>query len=621
MSSLSFTTRILLAIFLAMTAFGGVPNPHRRRIDGEETSQQVLTEPNTDQFLSSFLSNIPDPAKSDPIEKISPYTTVSDPVPVPKSSVQNIEPRTDIVTGGIGTFAAVIGGAVARFLAFLFKKKLIIAAIIVGILASLGLTATVSKDLVNVAKDVVAEHRLQKAVDGQVDDRMDPIQIAEETESLFSWILNMFNLTSWFGTGGNDANYSVTKEKSNEISLDSVVQSSEELISAGLPELGNKDLLGNTMGTTDDDATKDWIEENNVVNPFTVSELESPNVDKGVMELEVSNPDYSLTVGVSSSPNEDVIESVENEDLRNGRKAGDIKRRIEVDSGMGEVNRVTDLDDLAESDQMTNTAFSTLAIQSLANEEASIIDPVIEEDASNPEVFENKQRIKDVVSNDQFDNDQISVGKVISMSGKAVLGNGETTNVGVIEEMEKHRAGDLDSEYLENEVLPEVFVKSRATIEIASAMDQNHGGIGIKENEKGGVSMVDSNKIQASKFGPTNKVIDSGALLPTPSDQTRNLGDYSWLSDQSASRDILAVGDETHAAFEPVLPVRKDPIVLKLMSNVDGGVGGSYVDEDEDANHVGVTDGYRDLLATLRSVELEFEHTTKPSGYEEEIAR
>lgn len=591
MSSLSFTTRILLAIFLAGTAFGGVPNPHRRRIDGEETSQQVLTEPNTDQFLSSFLSNIPDPAKSDPIEKISPYTTVSDPVPVPKSSVQNIEPRTDIVTGGIGTFAAVIGGAVARFLAFLFKKKLIIAAIIVGILASLGLTATVSNDLVNVAKDVVAEHRLQKAVDGQVDDRMDPIQIAEETESLFSWILNIFNLTSWFGTGGNDANYSVTKEKSNEISSDSVVQSSEELISTGLPELGNKDLLGNTMGTTDDDATKDWIEENNVVNPFPVSELESPNVDKGVMELEVSNPDYSLTVGVSSSPNEDVIESVENEDLRNGRKAGDIKRRIEVDSGMGEVNRVTDLDDLAEPDQMTNTAFSTLAIQSLAREEASIIDPVIEEDASNPEVFENQQHIKDVVSLDQFDNGQISVGKVISMSGKTVLGNGETTNVGVIEEMEKHRAGDLDSEYL---------------------------GIGIKENEKGGVSMVDSNKIQASKFGPTNKVIDSGALLPTPSDQTRNLGDYSWLSDQSASRDILAVGEETLAAFEPVLPVRNDPIVLKLMSNVDGG---SYVDEYEDANHVGVTDGYRDLLATLRSVELEFEHTTKPSGYEEEIAR
>ena len=117
-----------IALFLlSLTVYRGVPTVslRRRRIDDAAKIEHSVV--HSDNFLSSFLSTIPDSEADSSIKKAS-RTPVSNPVPLPRDTTSEIEARTDIVTG-FAEIAAVVLSAMGQFLSSLVKKKLVLASI------------------------------------------------------------------------------------------------------------------------------------------------------------------------------------------------------------------------------------------------------------------------------------------------------------------------------------------------------------------------------------------------------------------------------------------------------------------------------------------------------------
>ena len=176
---------------------GGVPNLHRRQEEVRQKEEVI----DTDDFLANFLENFPeiiDETRSKPTSaiitdsvKVPQYTSydpfkypnptdddnvlvqdipdntaripapvaVIDPIPSQEDTIK-LEARSDIVTG-FGAMAAVITSAVTQFMSFLAKKKLLIVAVIAGVLGTIGISEVFTDDLMGFAESITGE-RIQR---------------------------------------------------------------------------------------------------------------------------------------------------------------------------------------------------------------------------------------------------------------------------------------------------------------------------------------------------------------------------------------------------------------------------------------------------------------------------
>ena len=136
-----FYLRVFVTLLALKHAYGGVPDLHRR----QEVKVKEDSEVDSDDFLANFLENIPEIPDERDIKLSS--TTVSDPVPVHKEVSDGLEVSRDIdaiearrfITTGVGAIAAVVSSAVGKFISFLAKKKLMLAAIGAAVLATFGI--------------------------------------------------------------------------------------------------------------------------------------------------------------------------------------------------------------------------------------------------------------------------------------------------------------------------------------------------------------------------------------------------------------------------------------------------------------------------------------------------
>eukprot|EP00092_Neocalanus_flemingeri_P031569 GFUD01034280.1.p1 GENE.GFUD01034280.1~~GFUD01034280.1.p1 ORF type:complete len:711 (+),score=140.75 GFUD01034280.1:33-2165(+) len=92
----------------------------------------------------------------------------------------------------------------------------------------------------------------------------------------------------------------------------------------------------------------------------------------------------------------------------------------------------------------------------------------------------------------------------------------------------------------------------------------------------------------------------------------QNLSDFDWLSETSSDIDTPAIYNKNQPFFnsETPLGVGRDPVVAKLLSNsMDTVSDKSNIESKLDLHenyHIGmVTEGYKDLMETLRSAELD----------------
>jgi len=185
---------VLLAVLDSTSA--GVPNIHRRQ---EEVRHRYEAEEiDSDDFLARFLENFPeisdetrrkpislnitDPVKV-PIE--DQYDTIiysnprddehvlfqevpdntignfastimTDPIPFKQETASKLEARSDIVTG-FGAIAAVVSSAVAQIMAFFARKKLLIFAVIAGVLGTIGISEVYTDDLLAFAENITGQ--------------------------------------------------------------------------------------------------------------------------------------------------------------------------------------------------------------------------------------------------------------------------------------------------------------------------------------------------------------------------------------------------------------------------------------------------------------------------------
>jgi len=179
---------------------GGVPNLHRRQEEIRHRQKEEVLD--TDEFLANFLENFPeinddtmskpastiitDPVKvpqensydtikysnptdddyvlvqdiPDNIARIPAPVVVIDPIPPAQEDTSKLEARSDIVTG-FGAMATVIASAVTQFMSFLAKKKMLIVAVIVGVLGTIGISEVYTDDLIGFAESITGQ-RVQR---------------------------------------------------------------------------------------------------------------------------------------------------------------------------------------------------------------------------------------------------------------------------------------------------------------------------------------------------------------------------------------------------------------------------------------------------------------------------
>eukprot|EP00092_Neocalanus_flemingeri_P038460 GFUD01041869.1.p1 GENE.GFUD01041869.1~~GFUD01041869.1.p1 ORF type:complete len:702 (-),score=138.56 GFUD01041869.1:74-2179(-) len=105
----------------------------------------------------------------------------------------------------------------------------------------------------------------------------------------------------------------------------------------------------------------------------------------------------------------------------------------------------------------------------------------------------------------------------------------------------------------------------------------------------------------------------------------QNLSDFDWLSETSSDIDTPAIYNKNQPFFnsESPLGVGRDPVVAKLLSNSMDTVSDksdiqSKLDLHENYHTGMVTEGYKDLMETLRSVELDLiEQSDDDEGFGE----
>jgi len=187
----------LLLVVLLECVNAGVPNFYRRQ--GVPIADNEGDYIDSDDFLANFLENIPEildePEKRnsvqmtkknpgdtvqynenepihkhhdiDDVKKNLPYDNINQaPIIVPdsgtvsKKAPAELKARSDIVTG-VSAVATVVSGAMAQFMSFLARKKLMIAAVGAAVLGTLGISHVVTDDLIGFAENITGV-RLQR---------------------------------------------------------------------------------------------------------------------------------------------------------------------------------------------------------------------------------------------------------------------------------------------------------------------------------------------------------------------------------------------------------------------------------------------------------------------------
>jgi len=333
----------LLVIVLEGT-IAGVPNLHRRQEDARHRYE--VEEINSDDFLANFLENFPeisdetrrkpistiitDPVKVPQenhnyhatIKSLNPTeenvrfqdvpddtirnfasTTVTDSIPLTQETASKLEARSDIVTG-FGAMAAVISSAVAQIMSFFARKKLLVVAIIAGVLGTIGISEVFTDDLLAFAENITGQ-RLQR----EGDNIEEPTEVSQESL-----------LTPQFPGGDDD---DITESALNDKMVEKPVMGNiqSQNVASHSPNMSDSDVrtpvIINASGINEAKETES-IENPENIDPISDLDMEGSSeedmlTDPGEKIGEVSEPNESN----SSDSTEDKEESssdTENDD-------------------------------------------------------------------------------------------------------------------------------------------------------------------------------------------------------------------------------------------------------------------------------------------------------------------
>eukprot|EP00092_Neocalanus_flemingeri_P038461 GFUD01041870.1.p1 GENE.GFUD01041870.1~~GFUD01041870.1.p1 ORF type:complete len:666 (+),score=133.50 GFUD01041870.1:38-2035(+) len=662
--SYSLRTLLVVCLFLSTTTGSGLHSHRKRKREVKADHKQPETALDPDDFLSSFLTKYSE--TGNPVApQVSSYTTVSEPRPVPKdhdkagshhgyplytAKAHEIQPRTDIVTT-FGTIAATVvlgvGQALATLLVYIYNKKLmIIGGIVLAILASLGFQGTVNDDLSGQPGVVVhADKRIQRANEElsglSVDEAIDRTEVSgfmgfvDGLQSNFSQSMKAIINAVKEVTGYDFSDPSETKttdedrvDRSDSNAPESLPIPSTE---TGSPSVSNQ-IIEETMSTT---PTIVNISDSTVLTPEPVTQSSVKVTTSSTSTISLKN-----SVIEGNEDNQNIVSK--NEETG----TPDIFKQIPGDTSSSEVEPV----EISESQIMTSepvTQSSVLGSTSSTDIEETLSimrtyevtdSPVVLKlvpgeteviTSSSLESSTSPLKISDIEKNEDL---QTSVW-MNEATGHDVPLDEYNLIQGMADNVFLHEAVDVneDNPGMEEFQRDEEIRDNKLTVSETDISDVDGVILGVEE-EMPVHDPVDP--ILAKILKGTELIVKSSdksdtEVRPSSGAQyqplVQNLSDFDWLSETSSDIDTPAIYNKNQPFFnsESPLGVGRDPVVAKLLSNSMDTVSDksdiqSKLDLHENYHTGMVTEGYKDLMETLRSVELDLiEQSDDDEGFGE----
>jgi len=666
----------MMLFLLDLTVCGGIPSLRRRRRDDAAKTEHSLL--HSDQFLASFLSTIPDSEGDSIIKKAAP-TTVSEPVPLPRDITNEIEARTDIVTG-FAAIAGVVSSAVGQFLSFLVRKKLVLAAVVAAIFASFGISKVVTDDFIGVAENISGQR-----IERQFSDSSDPAGVVQQ-ESFISQLLQLFDLASWF--------------ESADVKSTSLVSSGND----GDPVLPAADTASDLSTITTDDAVPgfqlfDLFNEAAWFGTDTGDDGEAVTSEDVAQEL-LSQEVTSTDTQSSSSPRSQTVAGV-----RTIPSPGFINLPLVQDQDVGRSEALELNEDTKVLDAVLQAANSQIATKILSESSEPILKWLQVQASLNPSSVtpgsvsllgnqdEGQSELKDDVPNKSMesaavqDPSAIDVDDLVSGPVSATLSMQLSTATDsssllkldtVFIPIPKHGLNEDIKSNPENEAhfVPgsedeeESFFKV-GTVDTVSIVDQSNDE-SIRDGKEGSMTEEEAKQFFETELVQENMEVEIIKGSDKVASEVEVLtGDQSCegrvddnppqscdinLQNGHLLKEVVVLDKDINEELEieklpqldniPIqnqnllfrsfeepfasvdtsftyIDIKSDPVASKLLSSVvrEGKVvdineeESVVVKEDENETDGTVTEGYKDLVSTLRSVELEFglQSDSKPS--------
>eukprot|EP00092_Neocalanus_flemingeri_P107651 GFUD01138186.1.p1 GENE.GFUD01138186.1~~GFUD01138186.1.p1 ORF type:complete len:676 (+),score=141.42 GFUD01138186.1:38-2065(+) len=672
--SYSLRTLLVVCLFLSTTTGSGLHSHRKRKREVKaDPHKQPETALDPDDFLSSFLTKYSE--TGNPVApQVSSYTTVSEPRPVPKdhdkagshhgyplhtAKAHEIQPRTDIVTT-FGTIAATVvlgvGQALATLLVYIFNKKLmIIGGIVLAILASLGFQGTVTDDLPGVV--VHADKRIQRANEElsglSVDEAIDRTEVSgfmgfvDGLQSNFSQsmkaIINAVKVVT--GYDFSDASETDTTDEDRVDRSDSNVPESLPIPSTetGSPSVSNQ-IIEETMSST---PTLVNISDSTVLTPESVTQSSVKVTTSSTSTISLKN-----SVIEGNEDNQNIVSK--NEETG----TPDIFKLMPGDTSSSEVEPV----DISEFPIVTPKPVTQSAVE--VSTLSSLITSTTSFKMSDIEGTLSIMRSYEEVT------DSPVVLKLVPGETEVITSSSLDTSTSPLKISDIEKNEDLQTSVWMNEAtghdvpLDEYnLIQGMAdNVFLHEAVDVNEDNPGMEEfqrdeeirDNKLTVSETDISDVDGVILGveeempvhdPVDpilaKILKGTELIVKSSDKSdtevrpssgaqyqplvQNLSDFDWLSETSSDIDTPAIYNKNQPFFnsESPLGVGRDPVVAKLLSNSMDTVSDksdiqSKLDLHENYHTGMVTEGYKDLMETLRSVELDLiEQSDDDEGFGE----
>eukprot|EP00092_Neocalanus_flemingeri_P091906 GFUD01116604.1.p1 GENE.GFUD01116604.1~~GFUD01116604.1.p1 ORF type:complete len:701 (-),score=149.51 GFUD01116604.1:98-2200(-) len=574
-----------------------------------------------------------------------------------------------------------VGQALATLLVYIFNKKLmIIGGIVLAILATLGLQGTVNDDLPGVV--VHADKRIQRANEElsglAVDEAIDRTEVSgfmgfvDGLQSNFSHSMKAIINAVKEVTGYDFSDSSETNTTTDEDRVDRSDSNVPESLpipgtETGSPSASNQ-IIEETMSTT---PTIVNISDSTVLTPEPVTQSSVKVTTSSTSTIYLKN-----SVIEGNEDNQNIVSK--NEETG----TPDIFKQIPSDTSSSEVEPVEISDSpIMTSKPVTQSAVEVSTLSSLITSTTSFKMSDIEETLSIMRTYEvtdspvvlrlvpggtegitsssldtNTSPLKmSFIEENEATGHEVPLDEYNQIQGMAdnvvlhesVEVNEDNPGMEEFQRDEEIRDNKLTDSETDISDVDGVILGVEEEMPVHDPVDVNEfKEVEVQENiastENSEESLLLKNDVRPKVDDPILAKIFKGTELIVKSSEksdtevrpssgaqyqplVQNLSDFDWLSETSSDIDTPAIYNKNQPFFnsETPLGVGRDPVVAKLLSNsMDTVSDKSNIESKLDLHenyHIGmVTEGYKDLMETLRSVELDLiEQSDDDEGFGE----